>query len=107
MKKLAEKYNEYKRIEFPRSPKDDNLETLFTELVQYDEYIAGSIDRILKGDTKYKGKLYKNEQLIKDITEYLNSNYIPENKDIEAAEEYLLYLQRIEGLLNEVWNTGS
>jgi len=102
--KSSGKYNEFKKIEFPRSPKDNNLEELFVELVQYDEFIAGTMDRIINGETNYANKLYKDEKLMAGITKYLASNNI-ENKDTEAAKECLAYLQKIENILNEVWRT--
>ncbi len=49
LKKLKIAYENFKKIPFPKQPEDDALYDLYSDLVEFDAYIAGLIFSLING----------------------------------------------------------
>ena len=97
---LKQLFEEFSRIQFPMSSSDnDSLADIHSELVLFDSYIAGSIDKILKNKKNRDIELLYDEILEIRISEFLlKSN----RQNAAIAKSYLDYMYRIKMLINEV-----
>jgi hypothetical protein len=100
MNDLINAYENYKKLKFPRSPDNDELYDLFTDLVLYDSFIAGSIDKILQGKLLPPGEVYFDLELEQKVRKFKMQS--SNRKDNEDAETYLNYLKHLEGLVTEI-----
>lgn len=98
MKKLAEVFADFQRLKFPRSPSNELLDDIFADLVQYDNQIAGSVDKLLKGKTLRSTDLYFDVELEKRLRGFIIE--AKSKEDISSAESYLQYLNSLKDLIS-------
>lgn len=97
MRKLSETYKTFRRLKFPKTPTNDILDDIFTDLVQYDSHVAGSVDKLLKGKAIKSTDLYFDIGLEKRIQEFISQ--AKNQDDLKNAETYLQYLDNLRELI--------
>ncbi len=97
MTNLKETYENFKGVKFPQSPINEALDDLFTNLVQYDSFIAGAIDRVLKGKPLKLNEIYFDHELEKKLKLFVLES--GNDKDIKVAISYLQYLEHLRDLV--------
>ena len=97
MKNLKEIYEQFKEVKFPQSPTNEALGDLFTDLVQYDSFIAGAIDKLLKGKPLKPNEIYFDIELEEKLKKFVLESEDKEDKRI--ANLYLLYLENLRNLI--------
>lgn len=100
MESLSEALVAFKKIEFPNSPSADSLEDMFVELVQYDGYIAGNVEKVIRGKRLKQDEIYYDLELEEKLRSYISLNR--EGTNVEEAKVYLLYLKELKGLVEAV-----
>ena len=102
---LIQAFQQFKRLPFPSSASNDELNLIHAELAEYDGFIAGTISSLLSGSKFSRGNL-KFEQSLADRLENILSTS-KDTKVLEQARKYLSYLEAIKNILEEAWRLIS
>ena len=95
---LKTEFEKFKSIPFPKDSSDNEiLSEIFFDLVQYDSYIAGTIDKLLSGQIVDNKELIYEVQFETRLAEFIDKT--ENSNDKVLAKEYLEYLSSIKSLL--------
>lgn len=96
--KLKKAFEDFQKIPFPKPPIDDGLYDLYSELVEFDAYIAGLISSFIKGNKINKSDLHFDEKIMEKFINF-------ETINIRTKEEisiYINYINKLKELINMV-----
>jgi hypothetical protein len=108
IKAIAELKNsieEFRLCEFPENSYNETVSDLFMDLVAYDSYIAGLIDRVSSGHKVEKAKLIYDDDLERKLEKHINGQELW-SEDKNSLIGYLKYLRRIKQLLHQIEGLG-
>lgn len=100
LNKLKTAYDNFRKIPFPEPPIDDELYRIYSELAEFDAYIAGLISSFLKGKKITKSDLQMDENIKKNLINFETDNQ--QTKD--EVFEYINYLNKLDELIKMVLN---
>lgn len=100
LNKLKIAYDHFRKIPFPEPPIDDELYGIYSELVEFDAYIAGLISSFLKGKKISKSDLHMDENIKKNLINFKTTN--KQTKD--ELSVYINYLNKLDELIKMVLN---
>lgn len=100
LKKIKIAYDKFRKIPFPEPPIDDNLYDLYSELVEFDAYIAGLISSFINGKKINNCDLYIDEKMMKKLINFETNN----KQTKKELSVYLNYTNKLNDLINETLN---
>jgi hypothetical protein len=92
---LSKEYESFKELPFPEPPESDELYDIFSELVEYDGYVAGLISSFLKGNIPNRGSIEVGSNLELKLDSYFTNS----DEESRCLLEYRAYKGRLDLLL--------
>jgi hypothetical protein len=106
LEEINKEFQKFKAISFPEnSSNNEILSDLFFELVQFDSYIAGAVDKIIARKKVNVEEIQFDEAVENKLNDFINKSNIP--GDIDLARKYLKYLYDIRKLIDFVKKDGN
>ncbi len=95
-KRLKIAFNKFRKIPFPKPPIADELYDIYSEMIEFDAYIAGLISSIINKKKINKSDLHMNEKI-----KFALNNFETHDKQTEKELSiYINYMNELEALIN-------
>lgn len=98
LEELKQIFSDFLALPFPEGSDDETTDMLWAELVDYDAYIAGLVDRIIKGVSLENYKLYFDEKLERKLIKIVRGSNPVASRDAKRIMEYLAKIKEMVSL---------
>ena len=96
LKKLKIAFDNFRKIPFPEPPITDELYDIYSEIVEFDAYIAGLISSLINNKKINKCDLHMDENIKHNLINFKTT-------DKQTKKElyiYINYINKLEALIN-------
>jgi hypothetical protein len=99
-KKLKIAFDDFRKISFPEPPIADELYDIYSEIVEFDAYIAGLISSLINNRKINKCDLHMDENIKQNLINFKTTD----KQTKKELSIYINYLNKLEELINMTLN---